>query len=59
MTAKYALDLHPRISSGARQIGWVTGASYGIFAPWLTGQSIVDEADFDAERWYRILQEQR
>jgi acetyl-CoA synthetase len=40
--------------------GWVTGTSYGIIAP-LTNRvtSIVDAGDFDAERWYRIIQEQR
>jgi acetyl-CoA synthetase len=38
----------------------VTGTSYGIIAPLLHGvTSIVDEAEFDAERWYRILQEQQ
>jgi acetyl-CoA synthetase len=37
----------------------VTGTSYGIVAPLLLGvTSIVDEADFDADRWYRILEEQ-
>jgi acetyl-CoA synthetase len=36
--------------------GWVTGTSYGIIAPLTHGiTSIVDEADFDAERWYAIL----
>jgi acetyl-CoA synthetase len=40
--------------------GWVTGTSYGIVAPLLHGvTSIVDEADFDAERWYRILEQQQ
>jgi acetyl-CoA synthetase len=40
--------------------GWVTGTSYGIIAPLTNGiTSIVDEADFDAERWYRILQDQQ
>jgi acetyl-CoA synthetase len=38
----------------------VTGTSYGIVAPLTNGVTmIVDEADFDAERWYRILQEQK
>jgi acetyl-CoA synthetase len=37
--------------------GWVTGTSYGIIAPLTNGvTSIVDEAEFDAERWYRILE---
>lgn len=36
--------------------GWVTGTSYGIISPLVNGvTSVVDEADFDAERWYRIL----
>ncbi|MCA9999995.1 MAG: AMP-binding protein, partial [Anaerolineales bacterium] len=40
--------------------GWVTGTSYGIIAPLLHGvTSIIDEAEFDADRWYRILEEQR
>ena len=40
--------------------GWVTGTSYGIIAPLTHGvTSVVDEAEFDAERWYRILQDQR
>jgi acetyl-CoA synthetase len=38
----------------------VTGTSYGIIAPLTHGvTSVVDEADFDAERWYRILQDQQ
>ncbi len=37
--------------------GWVTGTSYGIIAPLTNGvTSIVDEAEFDSERWYRILE---
>jgi acetyl-CoA synthetase len=32
--------------------------SYGVIAPLLHGVTlVVDEAEFDAERWYRILQE--
>lgn len=39
--------------------GWVTGTSYGIIAPLTHGITvIVDEAEFDARRWYRILHEQ-
>ena len=59
-TGKYALDLHPDdIYWCTADPGWVTGTSYGIIAPLLHGvTSIVDAADFDAERWYGILQEQ-
>jgi acetyl-CoA synthetase len=60
-TGKYALDLHADdIYWCTADPGWVTGTSYGIIAPLLHGvTSIVDEADFDAERWYRILDEQK
>ena len=60
-TGRYALDLHDEdVFWCTADPGWVTGTSYGIIAPLLHGvTSIVDEAEFDAERWYRILQEQR
>ena len=60
-TGRYALDLHPQdIFWCTADPGWVTGTSYGIIAPLLHGvTSIIDEADFDAERWYRILHEQQ
>jgi acetyl-CoA synthetase len=61
VTARLALDFHPgdRFWCTADP-GWVTGTSYGIIAPLTHGlTTIVDEADFDAERWYRILQEER
>lgn len=56
-TGKYALDLHPDdLYWCTADPGWVTGTSYGIVAPLLHGvTSIVDEAEFDAERWYGIL----
>jgi len=59
LTGKYALDLHPEdIFWCTADPGWVTGTSYGIVAPLVHGvTSIVDYADFDAERWYRILQD--
>ena len=56
-TAHFALDFHPDdIFWCTADPGWVTGTSYGIIAPLTHGvTSIVDEADFDAERWYTIL----
>ena len=59
-TGRFALDLHPEdVFWCTADPGWVTGTSYGIVAPLLHGvTSVVDEADFDAERWYRILQDQ-
>ncbi len=60
VTGKLALDFHPEdIFWCTADPGWVTGTSYGIIAPLTNGlTSIVDEADFDAERWYGILQNQ-
>jgi acetyl-CoA synthetase len=60
-TGRYALDLHADdVFWCTADPGWVTGTSYGIVAPLLHGvTSIVDEADFDAERWYRILQDEQ
>jgi acetyl-CoA synthetase len=57
-TGKYALDLHADdIFWCTADPGWVTGTSYGIITPLLHGvTSIVDEAEFDAERWYGLLQ---
>ena len=59
-TGRYALDLHPEdIFWCTADPGWVTGTSYGIIAPLLHGvTSLVDEAEFDAERWYGLLQDQ-
>ncbi|MXP22309.1 acetate--CoA ligase [Gordonia sp. HNM0687] len=59
-TGLYALDLHPDDTFWCTaDPGWVTGTSYGIIAPLLHGvTSIIDPADFDAERWYRILEQQ-
>jgi acetyl-CoA synthetase len=60
-TAAAALDLHADdIFWCTADPGWITGTSYGIVAPLVHGvTSIVDEAEFDAERWYRILREQQ
>ena len=60
-TGKVALDLHPGdVFWCTADPGWVTGTSYGIVTPLVHGvTSIVDEADFDAVRWYRILAEER
>lgn len=60
-TGRYALDLH----DGDRywctaDPGWVTGTSYGILAPLLLGvTSLVDREEFDAERWYTLLETER
>jgi acetyl-CoA synthetase len=57
-SAKFALDLHPDdIFWCTADPGWVTGTSYGIIAPLALGATlIVDQQDFEAQRWWRILQ---
>ncbi|MDP2370233.1 acetate--CoA ligase [Rhodoferax sp.] len=60
-TGRYALDLqeHDRYWCTADP-GWVTGMSYGILAPLLQGvTSLVDREEFDAERWYSLLEAER
>ncbi|HEX9788471.1 MAG TPA: acetate--CoA ligase [Candidatus Binatia bacterium] len=61
MTGKYALDFHPDdVFWCTADPGWVTGTSYGIISPLSHGiSSVIDEAEFDAERWYRTIQEQK
>jgi len=60
-TGAMALDLHPDdVFWCTADPGWVTGTSYGIIAPLTHGvTSIVDTCEFDAERWYRILEAER
>ncbi len=57
-TGRMALDLHPDdVFWCTADPGWVTGISYGVVAPLVVGvTSVVDEAEFDAERWYGILE---
>ena len=57
ITGRLALDLHPDdVFWCTADPGWVTGTSYGIISPLTNGVTlIVDQAEFDAERWYRIL----
>ncbi len=61
LSAYFALDLKPDdIYWCTADPGWVTGTTYGIIAPLCLGVTmIVDEAEFDAERWYQILQDQK
>lgn len=61
VSGAYALDLHPDdVFWCTADPGWVTGTSYGIISPLTHGVTcIIDEREFDAERWYRILAEQQ
>jgi acetyl-CoA synthetase len=61
VTGRLALDFHPDdVFWCTADPGWITGTSYGIVSPLTNGVTmIVDHAEFDAERWYRILQDQK
>ena len=60
-TGRLALDLHPGdIYWCTADPGWVTGMSYGIISPLCNRATIVvDEAEFDLDRWYGILERER
>ncbi|HLS57057.1 MAG TPA: acetate--CoA ligase [Zeimonas sp.] len=60
-TGRLALDFHADdVFWCTADPGWITGTSYGIVAPLAHGiTQVVDEADFDAERWYAILGRER
>jgi acetyl-CoA synthetase len=61
ITGKYVLDLRPNdVFWCTADPGWITGTSYGIIGPLLHGATnLIDEGDFDAERWYGILEQQK
>ena len=60
-TGREILDLRP----GDRywctaDPGWVTGTCYGLIAPLACGATcVVDTGEFDATRWYRILEHEQ
>ncbi len=61
VTARFALDLQSQDRYWCTaDPGWVTGMAYGVIAPLTCGiTSIVDQEEFDPERWYQLLSEER
>ncbi len=57
-TGRIALDLRSGdIYWCTADPGWVTGMSYGIISPLCNRATlVVDEAEFDLDRWYTILE---
>ena len=57
-TGKFVLDLHPDdIYWCTADPGWVTGTSYGMFAPCTNGvTSVIFEGGFGAGKWYDVIQ---
>jgi acetyl-CoA synthetase len=60
LTARLALDLQATDRYWCTaDPGWVTGMTYGVIAPLTCGvTSMVDQEEFDPERWYRLLAEE-
>ncbi len=58
-TAKWVLDLKDDdVYWCTADPGWVTGTSYGIFGPWLTGTSnVVVGGRFKPESWYKTIED--
>ena len=56
-SGRHALELKPgTIYWCTADPGWVTGTSYGIVSPLANRVTmIVDEADFDLDRWYGMI----
>ncbi|MFB9330596.1 acetate--CoA ligase [Paenibacillus aurantiacus] len=57
-TGRVVLDLQPDdIYWCTADPGWVTGTSYGIFAPWLNGATnVIRGGRFSPQDWYTTLQ---
>ncbi|AIQ46762.1 acetyl-CoA synthetase [Paenibacillus sp. FSL R7-0273] len=57
-TGKIVLDLRPDdVYWCTADPGWVTGTSYGIFAPWLNGvANVVRGGRFSPQDWYRTIE---
>jgi acetyl-CoA synthetase len=60
-TGRWVLDLHDDdVYWCTADPGWVTGTSYGIFAPWSNGiTQLVYQGGFGATAWYSIIEKYR
>lgn len=56
-TGRWVLDLKEEdVYWCTADPGWITGISYGVWAPFLNGVTImINSGPFDAERWYSLL----
>ncbi|GGE50874.1 acetate--CoA ligase [Actibacterium pelagium] len=61
LSGRYALELQPGLTYWCTaDPGWVTGTTYGIISPLVNRVTmIIDEAEFNLERWYGILEKER
>lgn len=58
-TAKWVLDFNEQdIYWCTADPGWVTGTSYGVFAPWLNGTTtVIIGGRFSPEGWYQAIED--
>jgi acetyl-CoA synthetase len=56
-TGKYVMDFHEEdIYWCTADPGWVTGTSYGIFAPWSNGATqLIYEGGYGAAKWFELI----
>ncbi|MCK4443324.1 MAG: acetate--CoA ligase [Thermoplasmata archaeon] len=59
MTGKWVLDFQEDDTYWCTSDpGWVTGTSYGMFAPWLNGiTNVIRGGRFDADKWYETIED--
>ncbi|MCS5350033.1 acetate--CoA ligase [Staphylococcus aureus] len=59
ISGKYVLDLQEDdVYWCTADPGWVTGTSYGIFAPWLNGATnCIAGGRFSPEQWYSMIED--
>lgn len=57
-TAKWVLDLQEEdVFWCTADPGWITGISYGVFGPWLTGTTnLIVGSHFNPETWYDMIE---
>jgi acetyl-CoA synthetase len=58
MTGRWVLDIHEDdVYWCTADPGWVTGTSYGIFAPWLNGATnLIRGGRFNSADWYETIE---
>lgn len=59
ISGKYVLDLQDDdVYWCTADPGWVTGTSFGVFAPWLNGvTNCIVGGRFSPEQWYKMIQD--
>lgn len=61
LTGKWVLDLHPEdVYWCTAELTWITGVSYGVWAPWLNGcTAVVYGGEAEPAKWCEVIQRYR